>query len=175
MLIWNISSTVSSDLTFCKILQLNFSLFAFRVSRRQCKMCIGHMRLCVCPSPYFPGYCTGPDITWGNGRGCPLVVHWSSFVQMACGWASTVRAYSFGQHLAFGVLLCNGHVSFPIVVYRVVLHNKQHFLTVPPHYLYRRNNIWILQCWPMLNVMAALPNIGGALYSTPQSLADAHY
>ena len=27
----------------------------------------------------------------------------------------------------------------------------------------------------MSNVMVALPNIGGALYSTPQSLADAHY
>jgi len=25
------------------------------------------------------------------------------------------------------------------------------------------------------NVMAALPNIGGALCSTPQRLADAHY
>ena len=27
----------------------------------------------------------------------------------------------------------------------------------------------------MPNVMAALPNIGGALCSVPQSLADAHY
>jgi len=27
----------------------------------------------------------------------------------------------------------------------------------------------------MPNVMAALPNISGALCSTPQSLADAHY
>jgi len=27
----------------------------------------------------------------------------------------------------------------------------------------------------MPNVMAALPNTGGTLYSTPQSLADAHY
>ena len=27
----------------------------------------------------------------------------------------------------------------------------------------------------MPNVMVARPNIGGALYSTPQSLADAHY
>ena len=27
----------------------------------------------------------------------------------------------------------------------------------------------------MPDVMVALPNIGGALYSTPQSLADAHY
>jgi len=31
-----------------------------------------------------------------------------------------------------------------------------------------------LECGPMPNVMAALPNIGGALCSTPQSLADAH-
>jgi len=32
-----------------------------------------------------------------------------------------------------------------------------------------------LACGPMPNVMAALPNIGGALCSTPQSLADTHY
>jgi len=32
-----------------------------------------------------------------------------------------------------------------------------------------------LECRPMPSVMAALPNIGGALCSTPQSLADAHY
>jgi len=32
-----------------------------------------------------------------------------------------------------------------------------------------------LECGPMLNVMATLLNIGGALCSTPQSLADAHY
>ena len=32
-----------------------------------------------------------------------------------------------------------------------------------------------LECGPMPNAMAALPNIGGALCSTPQSLADAHY
>jgi len=32
-----------------------------------------------------------------------------------------------------------------------------------------------LECGPMPNVMAALSNIGGALCSTPQSLADAHY
>jgi len=31
-----------------------------------------------------------------------------------------------------------------------------------------------LECGPMPNVMAALPNIGSALCSTPQSLADAH-
>ena len=32
-----------------------------------------------------------------------------------------------------------------------------------------------LECGPVPNVMAALPNIGGALCSTPQSFADAHY
>ena len=32
-----------------------------------------------------------------------------------------------------------------------------------------------LECGPIPNVMAALPNIGGALCSTPRSLADAHY
>ena len=32
-----------------------------------------------------------------------------------------------------------------------------------------------LECGPMPNLMVALPNIGGALCSTPQSLADAPY
>jgi len=32
-----------------------------------------------------------------------------------------------------------------------------------------------LECEPMSNVMAAVPNIGGALCSMPQSLADARY
>ena len=38
------------------------------------------------------------------------------------------------------------------------------------------SNIYIkLECGPMSSVMVALPNIGGAFCSTPQSLADAHY
>ena len=32
-----------------------------------------------------------------------------------------------------------------------------------------------LECGPVPNMMVALLNIGGALCSTPQSLADAHY
>jgi len=32
-----------------------------------------------------------------------------------------------------------------------------------------------LEYGPMPNAMVALPNIGGALFSMPQSLADAHY
>jgi len=42
---------------------------------------------------------------------------------------------------------------------------------------YETKQNWILytrlECGPMPNVMVALPNIGGALCSTPQSLADA--
>ena len=37
------------------------------------------------------------------------------------------------------------------------------------------DHICKLECGPMPNLMTALPNIGGALCSTPQSLADAHY
>ena len=41
--------------------------------------------------------------------------------------------------------------------------------------LYRYTQHNKLECRQMLNVMAALSNIGGALCSTLQSLADAHY
>ena len=36
-------------------------------------------------------------------------------------------------------------------------------------------NNFKLECGPMPNMIVALPNIGGALCSTPQSLANAHY
>ena len=39
----------------------------------------------------------------------------------------------------------------------------------------RRGKKEELECGPMPNVMVALPKMGGALCSTPQSLADAHY
>jgi len=39
-------------------------------------MYCGHARLCVCLSAAVrPHYCTDPDVTWGHGRGWPLVVH----------------------------------------------------------------------------------------------------
>ena len=45
----------------------------------------------------------------------------------------------------------------------------------PTRQIYNLQIYDILECGPMPNVMVALPNIGGALCSTPQSLADAHY
>ena len=41
--------------------------------------------------------------------------------------------------------------------------------------LYNEEKNKELECGPMPNAMVALPNIGGALCSTPQSFADAHY
>jgi len=32
-----------------------------------------------------PHYCTDPDITWGSGRGCPLVVHYWADLQSVHG------------------------------------------------------------------------------------------
>ena len=53
-----------------------FNVVTFCVSRRRRKMYCGHARLCVCLSAAVrPHYCTDPDVTWGHGRGCPLVVH----------------------------------------------------------------------------------------------------
>ena len=62
---------------------------AFCVSRRRREMYCGHALLCVCLSvcvsvclsaAVHPHYCTDQDVTWGRGRGCPLVVHyWADF------------------------------------------------------------------------------------------------
>ena len=49
----------------------------FRMRRSRDEMYIGHGHLCVCVSlAAFPHYCTDPNVSWGNGRGCPLVVHY---------------------------------------------------------------------------------------------------
>jgi len=50
--------------------------------------------------------------------------------------------------------------------------NQKFFFKFHSRQYYR---IYILECGPMPNLMVALPNIGGALCSTPQSLADVHY
>jgi len=47
----------------------------------------GHGRLCVCLSlAAFPHYCTDPDVGWGNGRGCPQVVHHWAYLQSVHGF-----------------------------------------------------------------------------------------
>ena len=56
---------------------------------------------------------------------------------------------------------------------QAIVENQQQ--PVASIYDFRPSKYYKLECGPMPNVMVALPNIGGALCSTPQSLADAHY
>jgi len=70
-------------------------LITFSVRRSRGEMYIVHGRLCVsvCVSVRLslaafpvPHYCTDPNATWGNGRGCPLVVHYRSDLQSVHGF-----------------------------------------------------------------------------------------
>jgi len=69
------------------------------------------------------------------------------------------------------------NIRFPLrirqkaVKYRISKPDTVYFIYLNRHI----GNNCKLECGPMPNVMAALPNIGGALCSTPQSLAEAHY
>ena len=65
-----------------------FRLVTFRVSRRRYEMYCGHTRLCVSvclPAAACQHYCTDPDVTWGNGRGCPLIVNYRADLQPVHG------------------------------------------------------------------------------------------
>jgi len=44
--------------------------------------------VCVCVSLpcRIPTLCTDPDVTWENGRGCPLVVHYWADLQLVHGF-----------------------------------------------------------------------------------------
>jgi len=62
-------------------------IITFCASRSQGEMYIGHGRLCVCLSlAAFPHNCMDPDVTWGNGRGCPLFVHYWADLQSVHGF-----------------------------------------------------------------------------------------
>ena len=52
--------------------------------------CIVVTRVCVCvcvclSAAICPHYCTDPDVTWGRGRGCSLVVHYWAHLQSGHG------------------------------------------------------------------------------------------
>jgi len=54
------------------------------------RLCVCMSCLCVCLSlAAFPHYCTDPDVTWGSGRECPLVVHCWADLQ----WEHGFRCY----------------------------------------------------------------------------------
>jgi len=73
----------------------SFSIFTFRVRRSRGEMCRGYGRLCVCVCVHvsvclslaaFLHYCTDSDVSWGNGKGCPLVVHYWTDLQSVHGF-----------------------------------------------------------------------------------------
>jgi len=67
----------------------------FRVSRRLVDdakyIVVTRVSVCVCLSVCVSvraaclHYCTDPDVTWGSGRGCPLVVHYLADLQSVHG------------------------------------------------------------------------------------------
>jgi len=62
-------------------------LITFSMRHSRGEMYIGHGRLCVCLSlAALPHYCMDPDVTWGNGRECPLVVHYWVDLQSVHGF-----------------------------------------------------------------------------------------
>jgi len=68
---------------------LGLAGWPFRVRRSRGKMYIRHARLSVCLSVCrcMPTqYRTDPDVTCGNGRGCPLIVHYWSDLQSVHGF-----------------------------------------------------------------------------------------
>jgi len=73
--------TPTIDISLC-LWPLPTLIITFRVSRRRREMHCGHARLRVCLSAAAClHYCTDPDVTWGSGRGCPLVVHYWADLQ----------------------------------------------------------------------------------------------
>ena len=42
-------------------------------------------------------YCTDPDVTWGSGRGCPLVVHYWADLQSGHEFVTDGVAWSVGR------------------------------------------------------------------------------
>jgi len=76
---------VKSDIYGCLLLLLHF---ASGIAEAKCI----YGRLCDCLSlATFPHYCMDPDVTWGNGRGCPLVVHYWADLQFVHGF----RCYNY--------------------------------------------------------------------------------
>ena len=72
-------------------------VITFCLSRRRRKMYCGHARLCVClPAAVRPHCCTDPDVIWGRGRGCPLVVQYWADLQSGHG----LRCYGNTRHRA---------------------------------------------------------------------------
>jgi len=61
-------------------------IITFRVIRRRREMYSGHGRLCLSVPRRIPTLLHGPDVTWGNGMGCPLVAHYCADLRSLHGF-----------------------------------------------------------------------------------------
>jgi len=61
--------------------------FAWVINDAKC-IAVTSVCVCVCVCLYAATclhYCTDPDVTWGSGRGCPLVVHYRAHLHLVHG------------------------------------------------------------------------------------------
>jgi len=110
-------------------------LFTFRVSRRRREMYCGHARLFVCVSACLclsaaacPHYCAESDVTWGSGRGCPLVVHYWADMQSVHGlrcYGNITRTRNVSEYMLV-LALC-----LPVVFYMLLTHFVIFFTICP--------------------------------------------
>ena len=80
------SSTLREDAVIC-MRQWSFLHFACVVDDAKC-IVVTRVSVCVsvCLSAAVcPRYCTDPDVTWGSGRGCSLIVHYWADLQSVHG------------------------------------------------------------------------------------------
>jgi len=81
----------------------------FRVSRTRREMYCGHARLFVCLfAAACLHYCMDPDVTWGSGRGCHLVVHCWADLQSVHGfrcYGNITRTRNVSEYMLYSMLL----------------------------------------------------------------------
>jgi len=134
--------------SLCHLILLLDGLYLHFVSRRRRKMYCGHAHLCVCLSVCLsaavrPHYCTDPDVSWGRGRGCPLVVHY---------WADLQSGHG---------LRCYGNITRTLVT-------SLHPSAIWRHSVNGRLGWVCARCWPLtggwgggiLNITAAVWTVG---------------
>ena len=116
-----------------------------------------------CPSFMHP--CDSSVNTYGICDACHMLkLVWNTLADLKILWDGdnkNVIKWSYVQHLVDIQETSGIRAANKVSVHHVNFH--KHKMKVK------------LECGPMPNLMVALPNIGGALCSTPQSMADAHY
>jgi len=65
----------------------------------------------------FPHYCTDPDVSWVNGRGCPLVVHCWADLQSVHGF----RCYDNSAEREMSASACTRSMpGLRVLIYRLI-------------------------------------------------------